>query len=250
MTSTYKLTLLLQRRADLTPEAFADAWVELERDRPTRSRGLERCVFHRAMSGASPIANAAAAPYDAVIETWWTRKNDAADWVVSSAFADDWSAPRQQLLAGRPAAVGGIPQVIWQREGDADEAPVALIVLPVARRSLRFDEFVAHWTGAHAALALGGPGSRDRVTFLEDTPAPIAAPSQFVRTRYDGVGSITFASAEAMAEEFASEHYRSTVAPDEARFTDASASGVFVGTPVVLFSAHDARNASGVAATP
>ncbi|KAB1652846.1 EthD domain-containing protein [Pseudoclavibacter chungangensis] len=230
----YKLTLLLKRRPDSSPDAFADAWLDLDRRHPLITTGLVRYVFDRALPGVSPIAGAAAAPYDAVIETWWTRKSDAADWVVSHAFEDGWLAPRSELLAERPAAVAGAPTLVWEREVTEDMSPVTVIVLPVARRSLRFDEFVDHWTGAHAQLALGGPETEDRLVRLEDTPAPTPPPSRFLRTRYDGVGAITFASYEALAAEFGSDHYRDDVAPDEIRFTDAAVSCAFVGSPIDL----------------
>ncbi|MGX5697151.1 EthD domain-containing protein [Agromyces soli] len=234
MPVAYKLTLLLKRQPELPLEEFSRSWLELERAKPLISPGLVQYVFNRALPGGSPIAGAAASPYDGVVETWWTRKNDAADWAVSRGFEESWLAPRFGLLAERPAAVGGAPQLIWELEQTEAMTPVTAIVLPVARRSLRFDEFVEHWTSSHAALALGGPGTKDRVIRLEDTPAPIAAPSRFTRTRYDGVGAVTFASAEALAAEFASEYYRDVVAPDEPRFTDISTSAVFVGERIDL----------------
>lgn len=231
---SYKLTLLLTRRPDLSVESFADAWLDLDRRDPLVTAGLVRCVVNRALPGSSPIAGAPSSPYDAVIETWWTRKNDAADWVVSREFEDGWLAPRHELLAERPAAVGGIPTVVWERDLTDDMVPVTVIVLPVARRSLRFGEFVEHWIGAHAELALAGPGTKERVVRLEDTPAPVSAPSRFAKTRYDGVGAITFASADALAAEFGSAYYRENVAPDEERFTDATVSAAFVGTRIDL----------------
>lgn len=231
--TSYKLTLLLRRRPDIPSDAFADAWLELDRRHPVVTTGLVRYVFNRALPGLPPIAGAAAAPYDAVIETWWTRKSDAADWVVSHAFEDEWLAPRRELLAERPAAVAGEPILLWERAMTDDMSPVTVIVLPVARRSLRFDEFVDHWTGAHAQLALAGRETKSRLVRLEDTPAPVPPPSRFLRTRYDGVGAITFASAEALAAEFGSDH-RDDVAPDEIRFTDATVSCAFVGTRIDL----------------
>ena len=233
-TPAYKLTLLLTRHPDLGPEAFADAWLELERREPLVAPGLVRYVFDRRLSDVSPIAGAVRAPYDGVIEMWWTRKNDAADWVVSREFEGYWLPTRGHLLAGRPAAVGGEPVLVWEREEAEDMTPVTIITLPVAKRSLRFQEFAEHWTVRHAGLALQGPGVAERLVRIESTPAPVAPPARFSRTRYDGAGAITFASAEALQAEFTGDHYREVIAPDEGRFTDTAFSAVFVGAPVDL----------------
>ncbi|MEV1129762.1 EthD domain-containing protein [Agromyces sp. NPDC049794] len=220
----YKLTILLSRRADLEHEDFVERWLEVERRDPVVAPGLARYVAHRPIAASSPIVGAPAAPYDAAIETWWRRKNDAADWVASREFEHVWLSERLPLLAGRPAAVGGEPQVVWEREPPAGTSPVTVLVLPVALRRLRFQDFVDHWTGAHAELALSGPHTTKRLVRIEDTPAPTAPPSWFERTRYDGVGALTFTSAAALAEEFADDHYARHVAPDERRFTDVGTS--------------------------
>lgn len=234
MASGYKLTLLLTRRPDLSPEQFADAWLALDRRYPLILPGLERYVFNRALSANSPIAGAADSPYDAVIETWWTRKNSVADWVVTREFDEQWLPPRRALLAETPAAVAGEPIIVWEREVTEDMSPVTLIVLPAARRRLRLTEFAEYWTGAHAELALAGEATQRRLVRLEDTPAPLASPSRFTRTRHDGVGALTFASMEALAAEFSSSHYRDVVAPDEIRFTDPAYSSAFLGSPIDL----------------
>lgn len=228
----YKLTILLSRQADLTPEDFVERWLEVERRDPVVAPGLASYVAHRTMAEPSPIAGAPAAPYDAAIETWWRRKNDAADWVASRAFGGGWLPERLPLLAGRPAAVGGVPRVVWERESPAGASPVTVLVLPVALRRLRFQDFVDYWTGAHAELALGGPDTTERLVRIEDTPAPTAPPSWFERTRYDGVGALTFTSAAALAEEFADEHYARQVVHDELRFTDIGMSRAMLVTEV------------------
>ena len=226
----YKLTILLTRREGATPEDFVEQWLEVERRDPVAAPGLVRYVAHRPVGGSSPIAGAPAAPYDAAIETWWRRKNDAADWVTSGAFEQGWLPERLPLLAGRPAAVGGEPRVVWERESPAGASPITVLVLPVALQRLRFQDFVAHWTGAHAQLALSGAHTRERLLRIEDTPAPTAPPSWFARTRYDGVGALTFTSTAALAEEFADEHYARHVAPDERRFTDVGMSRALLVT--------------------
>ena len=231
---TYKLTILLERSPDLEPDEFSERWLELERADPVSAPGLVRYVFDRPYSAASPIAGATAAPYDAAVETWWRRKNDAADWVVSRQFEGEWLSRRLPLLAGRPAAVAGEPKVIWERDPAATATAVKVLVLPVALRRLRFQDFVDHWTGTHATLALEGPQAKERLVRLEHTPAPLQPPARFERTRFDGVGAITFESADALTAEFGSDRYRSVLAPDEARFTDAAYSAAFVTTPVEL----------------
>ncbi|WP_193597568.1 EthD domain-containing protein [Microbacterium sp. YJN-G] len=238
MASAYKLTLLFTRRADLEPDDFATAWLALERARPLAADGLSRSAIHIALPGVAAVRGAASAPYDAVLETWWERKNDAANWVVSRQFDDEWMPPRLELLAGRPAAVGGAPVLAWERDGEsagADDraaAAITVITLPVARRGLRFDEFAKHWNDVHTELALSGAGAKDRLLRLENTPAPVPAPTRFARTNFNGVGSITFRSIAALEEEFSSEHYLDRLAADEERFTNTEASAVFVGRPV------------------
>lgn len=229
----YKLTILLQRRPDIGPDDFAQRWLEAEAADPVDSGGLAGYVFDRPQESGSPLPAGAAPTFDAAVETWWQRKNDAADWVVSPAF-ERWLTTRLPLLAARPAAVGGEPQVIWERDLPPGAAPVKLLVLPVALRRLRFQDFVSHWTGTHAALALAGPGAQDRLVRLEDTPAPISPPSRFQNTRFDGVGAITFESAAAARTEFEGDYYRSTLAPDEQRFVDAAFSAALLTTPIAL----------------
>lgn len=232
--AVFKLTMLLTRRADLTAEAFGEAWLELERRQPISAAGLERYVVDVALPTTAAVPGAAPAPYDAVVESWWTRKNDAADWFVSRTFDREWMPPRRELLAEIPAAIVGEPVVLWETQAAVDDEPVTVITLPIARRGLGRAVFTEHWVGAHAELALAGPGAKERLVRLEDTPAPLAPPTRFTRTNCDGVGAITFRSLAALADEFSSAHYREQLVPDEARFTNTEASSVFVGTPVVL----------------
>jgi hypothetical protein len=230
----YKLVILLKARAGLAADAFADAWVQLEREDQVSSPGMLRYAFDAPLAGPSPIENAPTAPFDAAVETWWDNKNSAADWVVSRAFVEQWLPRRLELLASRPTAIGGIPQVIWEREEPAPDSAVKVLVLPVAARRLRFQEFADHWTGEHARLALGGPHTRERLLRLEDTPAPTSASSRFEAGLYDGVGAITFASLDALAAEFGSDYYHSTLAPDELRFTNPAASAALLTREIPL----------------
>lgn len=234
MTRAYKLTVLLTRRPDLAPEQFVEEWLALERRDPLEAQGLERYSVIRPLAGDSPIKGAQPAPYDAIVETWWARKNDAADWVISRDFEDAWLPPRLALLAERPAAIGGEPVVVWERTETAGMVPVTVTVLPVSLRTLRVDDFIEHWVGAHARLALAGPGAEDRLVRLEDTPSKVAPPSRFAKTRYDGVGAVTFASVDALRDEFDSDYYRDVMAPDELKFTDPAMSHVLVGERIDL----------------
>lgn len=232
VTTGYKLTLLLRRRDGLTPDGFADAWLARDRHPPT-APGLVRYAVVRALDRTSPIAGASRAPYDAAVETWWTHQDHAENWVGSPGFSHEWLPSRRALLADPPRALAGNPVLVWEREAwDDQAAQITLITLPVARAGLSSEEFVAHWAGAHAQLALGGPGTKDRLLRLENTPATEKPPSPFTPAPYDGAGAITFASAEAVAEEFGSAHYREFLAPDEPRFTDTARSDVFIGTRV------------------
>jgi len=223
----YKLVILLKSRDGTTPAEFTDAWAQLDRTDPASSAGLLRYAFDAPIVSASPIENAPRAPFDAAVETWWDRKNSAADWVVSPAF-EQWLNQRLELLAGRPTGVGGIPQVIWESDEPTPASAVKILILPVAARRLRFAEFADHWTGAHARLALGGPHTKERLLLLEDMPAPAPTTSRLERGRYDGVGAITFASLDALSAEFGSDYYRSTLAPDELRFTNPAESAALL----------------------
>ena len=233
-TIAYKLTLLLTAREGLSPDNLADAWLELEERQPLQAAGLVRHTFDRLLPVPSPITGAPPAPFHAAVETWWQRKNDAASWVVSRKFEEEWLPDRLALLAGPPAAVGGAPEVAWERDLPEDATPVRVFALPVALRRLRFAEFVDHWTTEHTRLALEAPQAKDRLVSLEYTPAPIPPPGQFARTRYDGIAAVTFESADALAAEFTSDYYEQVLAPDERRFTDTAFSAALVTEPVAL----------------
>jgi len=229
----YKLVILMHSRHDLGSDAFTEAWARVDRSDPVAPPGLLRYAFNAPLAGDAPVANAAAASFDAAIELWWARKNDAADWVASRAFRDRWLPLRLPLLTGRPTAIGGVPQLIWERPEPAPQTAVKVLVLPVALRRLRFQEFVDHWTGSHARLALGGPHTKERLLRLEDMPAPTPATSRLESSLYDGVGALTFASLEALAAEFGSDYYRENLAPDEVRFTDPATSATLLTKEVV-----------------
>lgn len=232
--SAYKLTILLKAQEQLAPDAFADEWLRLEHQQPLDRPGLVRHVFDRPLALPPLTPKGAAAPYDAAVETWWRRKNDAADWVTSRQFEDAWLPPRLELLQERPAAVGGAPQLIWEREPATGAQPARFLSLPVAQRRLTIEEFIDHWTGVHAQLALDGPGTRARLVSVEATPGRTAPPAKFARTRYDGVGASTFESAQALAAELASEHYAECVLPDQPRFCDPASSAAMLTTPITL----------------
>lgn len=234
MPAAYKLTVLLKRRADLDADSFADAWLEVDRGYPPIAPGLERYVFNRRVSGPHPIADLPSAPYDAVIETWWRRKNDAADWVVSHAFENGWLGRRRAMLAERPAAVAGQPVVGWERPLTDEMSPVTVFTLPVARRNLRLGEFSERWVGVYSGLVLASPVAQEGIVRCELTPALLGAPSRFERTRFDGVSAVTFVSAEALVAAYDSEHRRTMVVPGERDLVDPVFSGRFIGTPVDL----------------
>jgi len=226
----YKLVILLARDPQRDRHDFAAELLELERTAPIAAAGLLRSVVTTGLAAVDPADES---PFDAAIETWWARKNDAADWVVSRAFEYEWLAPRMRLLAALPHAIAGEPGRRWEAEEPYPEGAVQLIALTTAVRSLRKDEFATAYA-RHADLALAGEESTARIASLEFTTAPLAPPSRFSADRYDGVGTIVFASADALAAEVASEHYRDVVAPDAAAFSHAATSDVMVGTPTVI----------------
>lgn len=220
MTPAFKLVLLLRSDDAHDAEAFADAWMALDLAHPIDAAGLLAAAFNAPAAGRVPISHVGAAPFDAALETWWERKNDAADWVVSRGFSEHWLPRRETLLAARPTGIGGAPQLLWESNAPVPPEAVKVFTLPVSRRRLSFAEFSAHWTGAHAQLALDGPGTRERLLRLEDTPAPLGVGTRLERGRYDGVGALTFASVDALQAEFATDHYREKVAADELVFTE------------------------------
>ena len=228
----YKLVLLLRSSDALAPGEFAPAWAEQERHSPTSAAGLLRSVLDAPIPLAAPVATAATSPFDAAVETWWDKKNSAADWVTSREFRERWMPGRRGLLGAAPMAVGGIPQVIWAADEDAGDETVKVVTLPVSSRRLRLQDFAERWTVDHARLALSGPGFTQRVRRIEYTPAPLRPPPIFAIGRYDGVGAITFASIDALRAEFESDYYRTTLAPDETRFADPTASAAFVTVEV------------------
>lgn len=229
----FKLVLLLKRHRDLTPDAFADAWLALEESDPIAPPGLVRRVFDRPFAGKAPIANASVSPYDAAEESWWERKWDTAEWIESHEHRDRWLPRRLELLAEPPSAIGGTPLLLWEPDSGIPEGAVKILVLPVARRGLTVQEFRNYWTGTHAELALGGPRTKERLVRLEDTPSD-STPSIFKRTQYDGIGVIAFESADALHAEFETDYYRQILAPDELRFTNPDFSRALLTTEVVL----------------
>lgn len=229
--AAYKLVIAMKTREGVTADAFVDVWRDAADAEVERPAGLLHSTLDAPLPSPAPITNtAASSPFDAAWESWWTRKNDAADWIVSREFQEVWLPRRLSLLAGLPTAIGGVPQLIWESDQAPTPDAVKIVVLPVAARRLRFQEFVAHWTVEHARLALSSPGIRERLLRLEDTPAPISSTTRLARGRYDGAGTLTFSSAAALAAEFEGDHYRDVLAVDEPRFTDPAFSAAFVTT--------------------
>ncbi|RRJ86604.1 hypothetical protein EG850_08120 [Gulosibacter macacae] len=226
----YKLVILLTRSPEITREEFARRIVDLESTAPVSKGGLQRRVVTTGLATVDPESES---PFDAAIETWWTRKNDAADWVVSQTFENDWLAPRLPLLACRPHAIAGEPAAPRPNGEDYPQGAVQLIALTTSMRSRRKDEFAAAYV-RHAELASSGLESGARITRLEFVPAPLAAPSRFSVDRYDGVGTIVFAAESALADEVAKAYYRDVVVPDAARFSDIGYSHILVGSPTFV----------------
>ncbi|WP_417564776.1 EthD domain-containing protein [Microbacterium sp.] len=230
----YKLTMLLEAQPGLSAGDFAGQWLSLEQADPLRADGLLGYAFDRVHDGAVPIKSTPPSPYQAATELWWAKKRDAADWFISRHF-ERWLQRRLPLMRGRPGAVGGEPKLIWERPDTSRlTTRVRILVLPVALRRLTVAQFVAHWTGAHAALALGGPRTKQRLLRLEDTPAA-DLPGSLMRTPFDGIGAIDFESLESMRAEFSEHYYHDVLAPDEPKFTDSSQSTALLTTSLRLF---------------
>lgn len=232
----YKVALFLARDPAIEASDFSGRWLSAV---PPRSwpKGLLQHVHNAAALAAVPIENAPPAPFDAVDEFVFDSSDAAATWLGSDVFASDWLGPRTALLAGPVKAVSGPAVQVWaQAHGRSAEA-VKILTLPVRRQGMAMAAFAEHWIVTHAGLALAGPGTRDRLLRLVSTPADGRIFSAFEAAPFDGIGIIEFDSPASLDAEFAGDHYRKVMAPDEPRFTDPASSRAMMVRETIVYSA-------------
>ena len=227
--SSYRVVLLLRRDLRLSPEDFALAWTGSEA-LPALPH-LQGRTFSVPASAAVPIQNVSAPAYDGVEELRFASREHAATALADPAMRR-WVSQRSGLLRAAAEVVSGTTVLVWQRKADQSRA-VKIFTLPIRRAGMTFAAFRSHWIDRHAGLALDGPGTRERLLQLASTPADRVSWDMCVTAPFDGIGVIQFDSPESMAAEFASEHYRNVMAPDEPLFTDAAKSAALIVEQVV-----------------
>lgn len=185
------------------------------------------------MGSDTPIENAPLAAFDGVDELWFANMADLFGWFTSEAAGDRWLSGAGQLLAEPPRAILGEPNLIWQQDGEAPD-PIKIITLPTRRAGMSRADFADHWINIHSALALQGPRTRARLRRLEACPSSGALPPTMLASSFDGACSIEFGRRADLAAEFASDHYRLVMAPDEPRFTDPQRSSAIMVEPMPI----------------
>lgn len=232
----YKVIQPLTRRPELPVAQFTRAWIA--RTDEGRPAGMLRHVHNRPVAGDSPIENAATSPFDGVDELWFESAAAAAVYFASAFYREHWLEPRRQLLADPdPVGVSGTPHMLVENgEAAGAQTGVKLIILPRRRPDLSLQQFSDHWINKHVPLALKGPGTRDRLARMEVCPAAGVSLPGLNTAVFDGASAIRFKSAQALQEEFQSDYYRDVLAPDEPRFTDASASCSLMVEEVPMFA--------------
>lgn len=236
MTESYKVALFLTRAQAVEANEFSARW--LSASPPLRTAGLYRHVHNAAVMADLPIENAPPAPYDGVDEYEFETAALATDFFISAPFVDHWLKPRAALLASGPLVLSGMIRRVWERPGGrpATDA-VKILTLPVRRAGMSMEAFFTYWTVDHAGLALSGPGTRERAVRLVSTYADKRPFPGLGSAPFDGIGNIVFEGRASLQAEFASEHYRERLAPDEPRFTDPQASRAMMVNETVLLPA-------------
>jgi EthD domain len=220
--AAYKVALLLSRDPAVDASDFAGLW--LSATAPAKPQGLRERTFNSVITADLAIENASSALFDAVDEFIFSDAQHAAKWIGSADFRDGWLGTRLPLLAGPVHSVSGHVVEVWNSGRPASASSVKILTLPVRRPGLDMSAFTKHWLVVHAGLALEGPNIREHLQRLVSTPADQQRFPPLELAPFDGIGVIEFDSAESLAAEFASDHYRRVMAPDEPRFTDPAAS--------------------------
>ncbi len=231
----YKVALFLTRDPVIDAGDFSSRW--LSAIPPSRPTGLSEYVHNSAAPIEVPIKNAPCAPFDAVDEFVFSTADTAAAWFASEDFAREWLGPRARLLSTPIKSVSGPAVPVWHQDRAAPVDAIKILTLPVRRAGMSMASFAKHWIVTHAGLALAGPNTRERLLLLTTTPADGHTYPAFELAPFDGIGIIKFDSAVSLNTEFASEHYREVMAPDEARFTDTAQSRAMMVRETIVHAA-------------
>ncbi|MBB4858536.1 hypothetical protein HNO88_001859 [Novosphingobium chloroacetimidivorans] len=232
-----KLILLLSRHPAFAPSDFSANWVADAFDRNEAVGGPVRHLHNRAVEGDAPIENAPPAAFDAVDELWFEDEAALDAWLSAGGAGQAWLDKARRLLQEPPSAIAGRARLVWERDDTGRNLgpdPIKIVTLPTRASGMSAQEFVDHWIDVHSVLALKGPGTRSRLKRLENCPAALPLPDYLSRSRYDGAGAIEFESRADLAAEFASDHYRQVMAPDEPRFTDIQRSCAVMVEPISI----------------
>lgn len=176
-------------------------------------------VCNVADNSAIPIENAPAAPFDAVMEFVFDNADKAEGFFTSRDFAESGLGAGYHLH-GPILTISGQATRVWQGSRPAATDTVKIVTLPVRRPGMDMATFSRHWLSIHAGLALANAITRDRLVQLASTPADRRQFADMKPADFDGMGVIQFVDREGFDAEFASDHYRDVMAPDEPRFTD------------------------------
>lgn len=231
--SGYKVALFLTRAPALNAREFRERW--LASGEMVWPAGLIRYVHNSPVAAEVPIENAPSAPYDAVDEWVFDGPDAARGWFSSSAFRNHWLLGRADLLGKPVEFIAGPVAEILRADGEASDGAIKILTLPVRPAGMSKDAFSHHWLVVHAGLALAGPGTRDRLLRLISSPSDAALLPELEQAPFDGIGIIEFASKADLDAEFASDHYRNVMAPDEPRLTDPARSRAMMVTETLVF---------------
>lgn len=232
--TAYKVALLLTAAESAKDGSFRDRW--LPGPRPEFPVGLRSWFHNTAGQGAVPIENAPPAPFDGIDEFLFDQRQDAVAWFGSPEFERDWLAPRRQWLGAAISAISGLVHDVWLGGMATAADTVKIFTLPVRRPGMSMDAFARHWLEVNAGLALAGPGTRERLARLVSTPADRSGVPGFAPAPFDGCGVIQFVDTASFEAEFASDHYREVMAPDEPRFTDPANSRVMMVSETCVYA--------------
>lgn len=236
-----KMSMLLRRRQDLSIVEFADAWRLAHEISPAQiageAPGLTRRVYNRPVGHGMPIANAPAAPFDAIDEVWFDSRAAAQAYLASDLQLNRIRPSEIDLLdrGACPTVIGEV-RVMWHRPAETKADAVKLIILPVRREGMSHPEFRDYWMHHHSPLAMAGPNARDRVQHIEFTPADPLLDAGYPTAPFEGSGAIWFDSVEDLDVEFSSDYYREVLQPDEVKFTDPARSHGMMVSEVVLWN--------------
>ena len=225
----YKISRFLRRIPGSRPEHFPSYWRNEYGGAWAAVAALVEGLLgyaqnHRAPT-ESPIENAPAGEYDGVDEFWFESAEAAHAFFPGELFLSRLAALEAKLFDREKSAVtAGQVHRLWERPAARKPDAVKVIIQPVRKASLTHEEFVHHWIYVHSPLSLQGPNMRQNVQRVEFCPSDGKSYCGLKLAACEGTGAIWFDSAAGLRAEFESEYYRTTLAPDEKRFTDSARS--------------------------